>query len=171
MTEVNRQAFDAQLVAILPRLRRFAFSLAGNRSDGDDLLQGALTKALANSGQWKPDSRLDSWMFRIIQNHWIDTLRGRKRLSWHQPIEDAEELLVVDGQQSADKVLELKKLVRAMDDLNPEQRSVICMVGIDGMTYAQAAEVLDVPIGTIMSRLSRARAQLAKALLGDDGDE
>lgn len=161
--------FERELVALLPRLRRFACGLAGSLADGDDLVQGAIAKALVNRDHWQPGTRLDSWMYRIIQNHWIDTVRARRtRASIHAANEGAQEAMS-DGVRTAEAVLtvsETKKHIAALPD---DQRSVLLLVAVEGLSYAQAAEALGVPIGTIMSRLARARSSLAKSVFGEDG--
>lgn len=162
----SRAEFERELIALLPRLRRFAAGLAGNMHDGDDLVQGALTKALANAERWTPGTRLDSWMYRIIQNHWIDVVRARKTRNEGAGLEDADRSVAIDGARAATSAIEADRVRKEIEKLPPEQRSVLLLVAIEGQSYADAAAALGVPAGTIMSRLSRARAALSKAIYG-----
>ncbi len=158
-------AFETELVATVPRLRRFAYSLTGSVEDGDDLVQAACERALRNASKFREGTRMDSWMFRIVQNLWHDD-RRRARTRGHQI--DAEQVGLSDGGLSArhaEDRMTLAKLREAVAQLPPEQRAVIALVAIDGMSYREAADVMDVPLGTVMSRLSRARSQLS-AIIG-----
>ena len=146
-----------EIVAFLPRLRRFAYSLTGNLADGDDLVQDACLRALDRAHQWKPGTRLDSWMYRIAQNLWIDKVRAAKVRS------NAARTILM---QPEDR-LALKAVSDGIADLPAEQQIVVSLVCIDGMSYREAAEVTGVPIGTVMSRLSRARKALHGKLHGE----
>lgn len=155
--------FRQQVAALLPRLRRFSLSLTGTVHDADDLVQSAVVRALANADQWRPDTRLDSWMYRIVQNLWIDETRRHKRAP-KAVIDEAMELTGEDGRETTERRLMLAAARRAFDDLAPELRSAAALVMLNGMSYREAADTLDVPIGTIMSRVSRARRALEAAL-------
>lgn len=148
----------AELAAMLPRLRRFARALTRTAHDADDLVQAALEKALGRLDQFEPGTRLDSWMFRIMQTTWIDSLRRRR------PTEPIDETVIQlpggDGRDVAIDRLRLVALSRAIQRLPEDQRVVLAAVAIDGMSYQEAAAMLEVPIGTVMSRLARARARL-----------
>jgi RNA polymerase sigma-70 factor (ECF subfamily) len=147
----------AQLVALLPRLRRFARNLARNPHDADDVVQTALERALSRSSQWRSDARLDSWMFKIIRNAWIDAVRARSR---HDRLFAAEEAGESVGESPIDREVDLLSVQAAMARLPEEQRSAISLVLIEGLTYKEAALVLDIPIGTLTSRLARGRDAL-----------
>jgi RNA polymerase sigma-70 factor (ECF subfamily) len=166
---LSRAEFERELVALLPRLRRFAAGLAGTVHDGDDLVQGALTKALSNADRWTPGTRLDSWMYRIIQNHWIDTVRARKTRNDSSELDDADRHVSIDGARAADSAINADRLRKEIERLPPEQRSVLLLVAIEGQSYADAASALGIPVGTVMSRLSRARAALSHSIYGDLG--
>lgn len=155
----------AELVQLLPRLRRFAFSQTRSVQDADDLVQAACERALSRLDQFQPDSRLDSWMFTIMRNIWIDNVRSRSRRPEFADTEAAEEavdhtLLAVQTEARSD----LRRISGEMAKLPPEQLSVLTLVVMDGKSYQEASELLGVPIGTVMSRLSRARAKLAACL-------
>ncbi len=154
----------AQLVALTPRLRRFGYALTGSRDDGDDLVQSAYVRALANLERWQPGSRLDSWMFRIMQNLWIDQVRARRVRGTPTGPEALENLAGSDGTTTMEARLMLKRVRHEIAGLPEDQRSVLALVSIDGMSYREAAEALGIPIGTVMSRLARARAKLADTL-------
>ncbi len=155
--------FRAELAALLPKLRRFALALTGTRHDADDVTQAAIVRALARPELWTPGTRLDSWMYKIVQNLWIDQLRSARRRN-NTSLDDAADVVGEDARQTTEHKLMLAKAREAFDGLAPEIRAAGALVILNGMSYAQAAETLGVPIGTIMSRVSRARAGLAAAL-------
>jgi RNA polymerase sigma-70 factor (ECF subfamily) len=158
--------FRRELAALLPRLMRFAMALTRSREEAEDLAQAACERALARASQWQPDTRLDSWMFRITQTIWLNRLRARAvgeryRTAIAGSAEgtatpEAEARLVLA--QVADKVMALPT----------EQRVVLMLVTVEGFSYREAAEIIGVPIGTVMSRLARARLALMRAL-GEEG--
>ena len=163
-------AIKQQLVALLPRLRRFAYSLAGSIDQGDDLVQAACERALARLDQWQPGTRLDSWMFRIMQTVWIDRQRANKVRGIQIPPEDVPDLAGGDPTHDIEQRLTLARTRAAIAQLPEEQRSVLALVTIDGYSYQDAAAILDVPVGTVMSRLARARRRLV-ALVHGTSDE
>ncbi len=145
---------------MLPRLRRYALALCRSSVQADDLVQAACVRALASAGSWQPGTRFDAWIFRIMRNHWIDGLR-RVRTEGHT--EDVDEHQTLVGENGETRVMEklvLMDVRRAIDALPPEQRDVLILVCVEDMAYQEAAEVLGVPIGTVMSRLSRARKRI-----------
>ena len=148
-----------ELVAALPRLRRFARALAGNREEADDLLQSGCERALAKQHQWQPGTRFDSWMFRILQTIWCDRMRARRTDS--APLGEAVLAVAVgdDGRAVDDRIMLARTRV-AMARLPTDQRVALALVSVEGLSYAEAARVLQVPMGTVMSRLSRARQRL-----------
>jgi RNA polymerase sigma-70 factor (ECF subfamily) len=157
--------FATELIALLPRLRRFARSLTGSTDRADDLVQAACERALRAADRFEPGTRLDAWLFRIIRNLWIDGLRAHGQdPSRHLPIEAAEAVPNADGPARIEATLTLAKVRAAIAELPEQHREVIVLVCIEGLSYRDTAEVLDVPIGTVMSRLARARAKLAEAL-------
>lgn len=154
--------FNQELCALLPRLRRFARSLAGNRADADDLVQVALERALARASQWRPDMRLDAWVFAIVRNAWIDEQRARQR---GQRVFAPEEQGANVGEtpfEGQDLALSVQT---ALARLPEEQRMAIALVLIEGLSYREAAQAMGVPVGTLTSRLARGREAL-QALLG-----
>ena len=159
--------FGERLIAMLPRLRRFARGLAGSASEADDLVQAACERALARHHQFQEGTRFDSWMFRIVQTIWIDQLRAREVRKEDADI--AEERLGSDEpMRRVEARLALDEVRRAVDHLPAEQRATLMLVTVEGLSYKEAAEVAGVPIGTIMSRLARARTALQQQLAGGD---
>lgn len=156
-----------EMVALLPRLRRFACGLTGSLADADDLVQGACLKALDRIEQWRPGTRLDSWMFRILQNLWIDQLRERRGREVAMDPEDLAERAVGDAARENDARIALGEVRREVAKLPPEQRAVLMLVSVEGVSYKEAAEILEIPIGTVMSRLARARLALGRAIEGE----
>ena len=155
--------FRTQLVELLPRLRRFALGLTGNPDTADDLVQAGCEKALARRDQWQPGTRLDSWMYKIMQNHWIDQVRARHDSTFAEP-EEVEQVPDRDIAGNTLASIELSQVMAAMQALPPPMRAVLALVCIEDLSYKEAAESLGVPIGTVMSRLARARVELQKAL-------
>jgi RNA polymerase sigma-70 factor, ECF subfamily len=160
--------FSDQLIAVLPRLRRFARGLTGSVVEADDLVQAACERALARREQFQEGTRFDSWMFRIVQTIWIDQLRSRRvrkeevdvaeaRIGSDEPVRRAEARLALD------------EVRHAVDRLPPDQRAALLLVTVEGLSYKEAAEVVQVPVGTIMSRLSRARLALQAQLEAGGG--
>jgi len=152
-----------EIAALLPRLRRFGRTLAHHREDADDLVQIAVERALTRAEQWQAGTRLDSWMFRIMQNAWIDETRARERRGKTFVAEEEGEHV---GVSPTDAQIDAIAVRKAVAQLNDDQRAVVGLVLVDGLPYREAAEVLGVPIGTLTSRLARAREAL-QAILAD----
>jgi len=157
------ESIQDQLIVLLPRLRRFARGLARDRVDADDLVQAACERALSRGHQWEPGTRFDSWMFRIVQTIWIDQLRARAVRGEAAAI-DPESQSTDESVRRAEARLQLADVQRAVTRLPEEQRTVIMLVTVEGLSYKEAADVLRVPVGTIMSRLARARAAVHASL-------
>ncbi|HWI11118.1 MAG TPA: sigma-70 family RNA polymerase sigma factor [Burkholderiaceae bacterium] len=163
MTDSSSDTVRRDLAALLPRLRRFGRTLAARREDADDLVQIAVERALRRADQWQPGTRLDSWMFRIMQNAWIDETRARERRSQTFVAEEEGERV---GVSTTDAQIDAIAVRKAVAQLSEDQRAVVGLVLVDGLAYKEAAEVLGVPIGTLTSRLARAREAL-QAILSD----
>lgn len=158
------QAFERELLALLPRLRRFSRSLARDAADADDLCQTTLERALKAREQWQAGTRLDAWMYRIMRNCWIDEARARARRSETFAPEEAGAGVGTDGHGEVERRFALRDVERAMNMLLPEQREAVALVLVEGLAYREAAEIMEVPIGTLTSRLVRGRQALAKQL-------
>ena len=157
-------AFEDELLALLPRLRRFAASLSRNVADGDDLCQAAIERALRSRHLWEEGTRLDSWMYRIMRNIWIDEARARqRRAKTFAPEEEGGHVGDRDDRRM-EAVAELSSVERALSRLPDEQREVIGLVLVEGLSYKEAAAILDIPMGTLTSRLVRGRSALLAEL-------
>ncbi|HEU5285809.1 MAG TPA: RNA polymerase sigma factor [Sphingomicrobium sp.] len=160
------QSFEDELCALLPRLRRFAHGLSRSAADADDLTQMTIERALRAKAQWQPGTRLDSWLYKIMRNLWIDTVRSRNRQDRVEaPAEEAERL-GHDPRDGVEAAIDLHTMMGAMERLPDEQREVVALILIEGFGYREAAELLDLPIGTVSSRLVRGRNALL-ALVGE----
>jgi len=162
--EALATGFEEDVVALMPRLRRFAASLSRDRDAGDDLCQATLERALRSRHLWAEGTRLDSWMYRMMRNIWIDTVRSQKRRP--ETVDSdavAERLGAAGGQEAA---VELSMVDRAMNLLPPEQREAVSLVMIEGFGYQEAADIIGCPPGTLNSRLVRGRDRLL-VLLGE----
>jgi RNA polymerase sigma-70 factor, ECF subfamily len=152
--------FTARLTAILPRLRRFASTLARNPADREDLVQTTCLKALTGRQSWDPSTNFDAWTFRIMRHHFIDTYRQQKSAGLQHTLDDTEEL--VSPSASSELTLYVQQVRRAMADLPQDMQEVLSLVCIEELSYKEAADVLGIPMGTVMSRLARARMKLAE---------
>lgn len=158
--------FEDGLIALLPRARRFARGLTGDAADADDLLQTAVERALRSRDQWQAGTRLDSWLYRILRNAWIDTVRARGRRAKVLAPEEAGEDRGHDPRPAIEAGIDLAAILKAMERLPAEQREVVVLILIEGFGYREAAEILDLPMGTVSSRLVRGREALM-ALIGE----
>jgi len=151
-------------MALLPRLRRFAAGLARDPADGDDLCQATVMRALEKRDLWVPGTRLDSWLYRMMRNIWIDESRARTRRGETFVAEDAG--LSVGGSGGQEEAIELSVIDRGLRTLPDEQREAVLLVMVEGYSYKEAAGIVGCPVGTLNSRLVRGRDALL-AWLGD----
>ena len=151
-------SFHREIESLMPRLSSFARFLTKNASDADDLVQDSVERALLKSSQFTPGTNLRAWMFTIMRNTHINEIRRRARRGVTTDAYDCEDLFPVAADQE-DRI-ELRDVARAYDRLSDDHRKVIELAGIQGRSYREMSELLDVPVGTVRSRLSRARAQL-----------
>lgn len=158
------------MVKFLPRLRKFSYALTGSADQGDDLVQETCMRALARADQWQPGTRLDSWMYRIAQNLWLDRMRAAKVRGTVIDVDSLADLSDCDGRQVTESRLTLAEVQRGITRLSAEQQVLIALVCVDGLSYKEAADVLELPLGTVMSRLSRARRNLHVGLYGHEQD-
>lgn len=165
MLDSNQRVKDG-LCELLPRLRRFARALAGDPQDADDLLQTAVERALARASQWRTDMRLDAWLYGIVRNAWIDEARARSRGRRLFAPDDAGAQV---GESPIEAQLVRMSVEAAMARLPEEQRSAVALVLIEGLAYKEAAAVLEIPMGTLTSRLARGREALQR-MLGDEAE-
>jgi RNA polymerase sigma-70 factor, ECF subfamily len=150
--------FGRLLESEIPRLRRYARALTRNTSKADDLVQSSLVRALEKQHLWQPGSNLRAWLFTILHNQHVNDVRHSLRQGSLGPVEDAEPVWRVEP--GVDASLQLRDLQRGINTLSYEQREVLLLVGLEGMRYEQVATILGIPVGTVRSRLSRARTTL-----------
>ena len=165
----SSQAFEHELTELLPRLRRFAHALSRNGADADDLTQATVERAIRSREQWEPGTKLDSWLYRIMRNLWIDTVRARSRKEKHEAPEEEALTVGQDPREAIETSLELRRAMAAMEQRPDEQREVVALILIEGFGYREVSELLDLPIGTVSSRLVRGRTALL-AMLGGIAD-
>lgn len=158
--------FNEELATLLPRLRRFAHGLCRNSADADDLTQTTIERALRSKDQWTPGTRLDSWTFRIMRNLWIDSARSRSRKERAEAPPEERESVGDDPRDALHASIDLQRVMAAMQRLPEDQREVVALILVEGFGYRETAEMLDLPIGTVSSRLVRGRTALL-AMLGE----
>ncbi|NOX84333.1 MAG: RNA polymerase sigma factor [Alphaproteobacteria bacterium] len=159
---MNRDALRREIVELLPRLRRYAYALTGARADADDLLQATVERVLTRGTP--EDVALIKWSFRVCKNIWIDEIRARRVRVTAAASGKITEEEKVDGERVIMGKLAFVEVNIAMSKLPDDQRAVLSLVALDGCSYKQAAEILQTPIGTVMSRLARARRAIAVLL-------
>ncbi len=153
---------NEQLMELLPGLRRFAWSLTQSAQDADDLLQGTVERLLRKG---VPEGvELAKWAFTVCRNLWIDEYRSRKTRQGVDVEPDLAEAGQIDGERDVQAQMELAQVMKAMQELSRDQHLVLSMVTVQGLSYQEVAEALDIPVGTVMSRLARARGNLTQLL-------
>lgn len=152
-----------EIIQHIPRLRRYARALTGDASRADDLVQDTLERALVKLALWRPEGDLRAWLFTLMHNLFVNQVRAANS----RPVQDLDEGfdVAVEGEQM--QALNVRDIGRALQALPEEQRAVILLVGLEQFGYAEAARILGVPVGTVMSRLSRARERLRQLLEGE----
>lgn len=153
-----------QMIGHLPRLRRFALAITGDAIEADDLVQETCLRALSNVHQFHAGTKLDSWLFRIAKNAWLDRKKSASARNVHMDIEDMQDIGDPLAQQVIESRTTLRETSRAIMQLPEELSDLLILVCIDGRTYEEAATMLDLPIGTVMSRLARARRMLHQSM-------
>jgi RNA polymerase sigma-70 factor (ECF subfamily) len=151
-----------ELTTLLPMIRRFAYSLTGSMADADDLLQATVERVLTRTVP--ADVDLTKWVFRVCRNLWIDEYRSRKVRHAASAEPELHEGQIVDGEKAIHSEIELNQVNEAMQQLPDDQRSILALVAIQGMAYKDVASTLNIPMGTVMSRLARARVALCELL-------
>ncbi len=158
--------FQREIVKLLPRLRRLARAITRDVADADDLTQLTVERALLRADQWAPGTRLDSWMYRIMKNAWIDEARSRTRQARVFAPEEQGLNIGTDGAAAMEAHLQAACVEQAMARLPDDQRLAVALVLVEGLSYREAAAVLEVPEGTLTSRLVRGRNALLADLRG-----
>jgi len=157
----RRDEVRAGLPAHLARLWRYGLTLSRSRDAAEDLVQATCLRALERAEQFEPGTRLDRWLFSILRSIWLNDLRSR-RVQLGQGQVDADEALVVDGAHEIETNISAAQVLRAVGRLPPPQREAVLLVYVEGYSYREAADLSNVPIGTIMSRLASARLALTE---------
>ncbi|KXG87875.1 sigma-70 family RNA polymerase sigma factor [Agrobacterium bohemicum] len=152
--------FLDEMTKSVPALRRYANALTHNRDTADDLVQDCLERAIRKQALWRPDGPLRPWLYRVLINVWRNNLRSRSRRPAQVPIDDVADQLFVPAAQTGR--VALAEMARAIETLSAEHREALLLVVVEGFSYAEAAQVLEIPLGTLMSRLGRARSSLAR---------
>ena len=164
----NRLTFSDDILAEIPRLRRYAFVLLRDQVSADDLVQDSLERALSRQYLFQPGTNLRAWLFTIMHNLHVNAVIKARRAPPAGTTDDvAESHRSAVAPAQADKLM-LRDLERALETLSEEQRAVVLLVGVEGLTYAETAAVLEVPVGTVMSRLARGRNRLRTLMNGED---
>ncbi len=161
MSEASRREVRLGLEPCLARLWRYALVLSSSRDAADDLVQATCLRAMERADQFAPGTRLDRWLFAILRSIWLNEVRAR-RIREGGGFVEAEQALTFDGAHDIEVNILTVEVLNALARLPEAQRETALMVYAEGCTYAEAAEVLDVPIGTVMSRLATVRTALAK---------
>lgn len=162
----SSRTLNAQIASILPPLRRFAYSLTTAMADADDLVQQTVERILTRP--IPEDVELLKWAFRVCRNLWIDEYRARKVRANAVFDTELQEAQQFDGTHDLEQHLELNAVGAAMRTLPEDQHTILTLVAVQGMSYREVAETLEIPIGTVMSRVARARVALASQLYGAD---
>lgn len=167
--ETRNEILRNQMVGLLPRLRRFAMTLARDPERADDLVQASCERALTRLDQLRQGTRLDSWLYRIIYTQWIDNLR-RKKIRFTKLILLNNESTSMNPGTNADNSLDTAlDLQNALNTMPEKHQAALMLVSVEGYSYAEAASVLEVPAGTVASRVARARNMLGRILFEEPG--
>jgi RNA polymerase sigma-70 factor (ECF subfamily) len=160
----REEALRQEIVSFLPRLRRFARSLARDPDKADDLVQAACQRALERLGQVREGTRLDSWLYRIVYTRWIDKVRRGKTRSANLVVLTREDAPQAESGRAGNDLAAALDIKTALGKLPAEHHAAITLVSVEGYSYEEAAAVLDVPVGTVASRVARARNMLGRLL-------
>ncbi|MDH5178130.1 MAG: RNA polymerase sigma factor [Gammaproteobacteria bacterium] len=156
---------ESKIIEFIPRLRRYAYALyRGNETAADDLVQDCIERALRNMASWQQGTDLRAWLFTIMHNLYVNQI---KRMSNGPNFVDLNDDLFAGLQGRADNHMLLRDLEGALNTLPPDQKEILLLVTLEGMSYREVADIMDIPEGTVMSRLSRARQQIRKIISGE----
>lgn len=167
MNSALDETIRREMLAFLPRLRRFTYGLTGSADEGDDLLQATCERAIRHIDKWQPGTRLDSWMYRIARNLHLNNIRAKGVRGEHLSSVEPGDAAAVDGVRVAEAQLTYETVRGLVDRLPEEQRTILLLVTVEGLSYREVSDMLELPMGTVTSRLARARLAL-KSLLGGD---
>jgi RNA polymerase sigma-70 factor (ECF subfamily) len=169
MIEKGQLEVRASLAEHLTRLWRYGLMLSGRSDAAEDLVQATCVRALERSHQFAAGSRLDRWLFSILRSIWLNDIRARQ-IRQGEGMVDAEAVLVFDGMREIETNILAHQVLREVQTLPQAQRETLFLAYVEGFTYRETAEVLDVPIGTVMSRLASARESLGRLAPSPTGE-
>lgn len=152
------QAVNEEIILLIPKLRRYARGLTGNKERADDLVQDCLARALAKVSLWKPGTNLQGWLFTIMHNIFINECQKKENNTQTMPIEEQVNMVALDA--DPEQAMITDDMFKLLMNLSPSQREVLLLVSVEGQTYEEVAVILNIPIGTVMSRLHRARESM-----------
>ncbi len=161
MSDDIHRIVSAGLAECLARLWRYGLVLSGNRDTAEDLVQATCVRALERSHQYQPGTRVDRWFFSILNSIWKNELRSQK-IRMGEGFVDAEEVLICDGAKQIETNILAAQVLTEVQSLPEVQRATVFLVYAEGFSYKEAAKALDVPMGTVMSRLAAARVKLGQ---------
>lgn len=163
-SQTERPMNDRQkaILAEIPRLRRYARSLMRDADRADDLVQDCLERAFTRMGNWQTGENPRRWLFTIMHNIFIDTVRRDQRRGETMAVAEAENTQTQDADQH--EKLVVRDVLDALQKIDPDRRAALILVAVEGFSYTEAADILDVPAGTLMSRIARGRAELRRVL-------
>lgn len=161
-----RRHDTAQMEAHIPRLRRYARALLGDPASADDLVQDTLERALNKFSLWRRDSDLRAWLFTVMHNVYVNQRRAYVRQA--NLLASDHEVNGMEAPGSQEELLSLRDIERALSQLPDEFREVVLLVGVEQMSYEEVSQVLGIPKGTVMSRLSRGRERLRLLMAGEE---
>lgn len=162
--EPREEALRQQIVGLFPRFRRFARGLTRDLDRADDLIQAACQRALERLDQYREGTRIDSWMYRIIYTRWIDEVRRDNTRTANLVVLQNEDNVKSEANHMSTRLIRSMDIHSALETLSEEHRAAIMLVSVEGYSYTEAATVLNVPVGTVASRVARARTVLGKLL-------
>lgn len=168
-SEPSTDDIRGRILAVVPRLRRFCVALTRSPDSGDDLAQATIERALERSELWQEGTRLDSWMFKVARNLHVDEIRAERRHGAVIGMDALDHVQGEDGRRTVEDRSDLSRAREAILALPEDQRILVALVIIDGRPYKEAAAVLGIPIGTVMSRLARARISIGSFVNSTSG--
>ena len=160
----KKDNFSIQISSLIPRLRRYAIVLTSIKEDADDLLQATLERAIKKQYQWQKGTHLDRWLFTIMSSIWKNEIRSSSTRQGNGITDNVQALIDTASIKNMEGTFLLNQVFKEVMKLSEDQREAILLVYVEGLKYQEAADLLVIPIGTLMSRLARARITLAKAL-------
>jgi len=161
---IKKDHLPQEISKQIPRLRRYAIVLTTIKEDAEDLLQATLERAIAKKYQWQENTHLDRWLFTIMSSIWKNELRSRYTRQGNGITDNIQDIADNSSTKNLEGTFLINQVLNEVMNLSEDQREAILLVYVEGLKYQEAADILDIPTGTLMSRLARARITLAKSL-------